>query len=79
MLIFFLLIHKNEFLAIYYNIISGSSDLISSLPRWIHCLIDFSIFQDLCYYCSLLYCFVMQQMNIYIIMDTHLMQFRYLT
>ena len=37
-----LLIHVDEFLAIYYyNIISGSSDLISSLLRWIHCLIDF--------------------------------------
>ena len=51
----------NEFLAIYYYIISGSSDLISSLPRWIHCLIDFSVIQNLCYYCLLLYCFVMQK------------------
>ena len=37
----FLLIHVDEFLAIYYyNIISGSSVFISS--RWIHCLTGFS-------------------------------------
>ena len=40
-MLIFLLIHINAFLAIHYYIISGSSDLISSLPRWIHCLIDF--------------------------------------
>ena len=40
--VLFLLIHVDEFLAIYYyNIISESSDLISSLLCWIHYLIVF--------------------------------------